>query len=89
MNTRQGNTTMIMMVEDSGLHLIPDKAYLGTTSDGEVTCTSVDTFCSDVWKSNILTKCITVEMTPDDFSGEEKIERWSSLLCTSMPEEKL
>ena len=35
----------MMVVNKSGLHLLPDKSYLGASSDGLVTCTNVDTCC--------------------------------------------
>ena len=34
-----------MIVKRSGLHFMPEKAFLGASSDGSVTCTSVDTCC--------------------------------------------
>jgi len=40
---RAGET---MIVEDSGLYLMPIKAYFGASSDGKDACTSVNTFCS-------------------------------------------
>ena len=35
-----------MVVTSCGLHLMADKSYLGTSLDGLVTCTSVDTLCN-------------------------------------------
>ena len=34
-----------LIVKRSRLHLMPEKAFLGASSDGLVTCTSVDTCC--------------------------------------------
>ena len=36
----------IMQVTCCGLHLMPEKSYLGASSDGKVFCTSVDTCCT-------------------------------------------
>ena len=35
-----------MVVTSCGLHLMEEKSYLGTSPDGLVTCTSVDTLCN-------------------------------------------
>ena len=62
-----------MIVEDSGLHLMPEKAYLGASSDGKVTCTSVDTCCSGCLEIKCpysIDKCITVEMTPGEIADK-------------------
>jgi len=56
-----------MVVKESGLHLIPDKAYLGASSDGLVTCTSVDLCCQGCLEIKCpysIDKVITVEMSP-------------------------
>ena len=34
-----------MSFEPTGLYLLPEKSYLGASSDGKLTCTSVDTCC--------------------------------------------
>ena len=59
-----------MIVKRRGLHLMQEKAFLGASSDGLVTCTSVDTCCLGCLEINKI-KCaysidknVTVEMTP-------------------------
>ena len=56
-----------MEVLPSGLHFIPEKAYLGASTDGIVVCRSVDTCCTGCLEI----KCpysidgnITIEMSP-------------------------
>ena len=52
---------------------MPSKAYLGASSDGKVTCTSVDTCCSGCLEIKCpysIDKCITVEMTPSEIASE-------------------
>ena len=34
-----------MTVTPSGLHLMPSKSYLGTSSDSLVLCSNIDTLC--------------------------------------------
>ena len=49
------------------------KAYLGASSDGKVTCTSVDTCCSGCLEIKCpynIDKCITVEMTPSEIADK-------------------
>ena len=56
-----------MIVKQSGLHLMPEKAFLGASSDGLVTCTSVDTCCLGCLEIKCpysIDKNVTVEMTP-------------------------
>ena len=56
-----------MIVKQSGLHLMPDKAFLGASSDGLVTCTNVDTCCLGCLEIKCpysIYKKLTVEMTP-------------------------
>ena len=36
----------VMQVTCCGLHLMPEKSFLGASSDGKVVCTSVDTCCN-------------------------------------------
>lgn len=57
----------IMTVKQSGLHLMPEKAFLGASSDGLVTCTNVDTCslgCLEIKCPYSIDKFVTVEMTP-------------------------
>ena len=44
-----------MVVEPTGLHFLPDKSFLGASSDGKILCKSVDTCCYG---------CLTIELTP-------------------------
>jgi len=56
-----------MVIKESGLHLIPDKAYLGASSNGLVTCTSVDLCCHgwlEIKRPYCIDKVTTVEMSP-------------------------
>ena len=61
----------LMEVLPSGLHLMPEKAYLGASTDGIVVCRSVDTCCIGCLEI----KCpysidgnITVEMSPQNIA---------------------
>ena len=36
----------IVIVEQSSLHLMSEKSYLGISSDGKVLCTSLDAYCT-------------------------------------------
>ena len=59
----------MMLVEESGLHLMPEKSYLGASSDGNVLCTSVDTCCMGCLEIKCpysIDKSITIEMSPTD-----------------------
>ena len=71
MKTRHGSATYVhnwyragetMIVEDSGLHFMPIKAYLGASSDGKDVCTSVNTFCSGFWRSSVHTAFTNVSL---------------------------
>jgi len=61
------------MVEQSGLHLMPEKVYLGASSDGQVTCTSIDTCCIGCLEIKCpysIDKCITIEMLPIEIADK-------------------
>ena len=56
-----------MIVESTGLHLLPEKPYLGASSDRKVIYTNIDTCCIGCLK----VKCpysiegnVTIELTP-------------------------
>ena len=58
-----------MIVELTGLHLMPEKPYLGASSDGKVIYTNIDTCCVGCLE----VKCpysiegnVTVQLTPDE-----------------------
>ena len=56
-----------MVVTSCGLHLIADKSYLGTSPDGPVTCTSVDTLCNgclEIKCPNSIGGFVTIELSP-------------------------
>ena len=60
-----------MVVEASGLHLMPDRSFIGASSDGKVLCRNVDT-CS---RGYLEIKCpysingqVTVSMNPTEIS---------------------
>ena len=62
-----------MIFEPSGLHLLPEKSYLGTSSDGKLTCKSADTCCNGCLEI----KCpysiggmITISMKPLDIANQ-------------------
>jgi len=61
------NREAVGVIKESGLHLIPDKAYLGASSNGLVTCTSVDLCCHGCLEIKCpysIDKVTTVEMSP-------------------------
>ena len=65
-----------MVVESTGLRLLPEKPYLGASSDGKVIFTNIDTCCIGCLEI----KCpysiegnVTVELTPDEI--EQKYGR--------------
>jgi len=54
-------------VKKCGLHFLPDKSYLGASSDGLVTCTNADTNCQgclEIESPYSTDKVVTVEMSP-------------------------
>ena len=63
----------IMQVTCCGLHLMPEKSYLGASSDGKVFCTSVDTCCTgciEIKCPYSIEKSITIELSLDDIARE-------------------
>ena len=65
----------MMTVAPSGLHLMPEKAYLGASSDGLVTCSNVDLCCLGCLEIKCpysVDKCATVGMSPKEIA--EKFE---------------
>ena len=62
-----------MIVKQSRLHMIPEKTFLGASSDGLVTCTSVDKCCLGCLKIKCpysIDKYIIVEMTPTEIANK-------------------
>ena len=87
-----------MEVLPSRLHLMPERAYLGASTDGIVVCRSVDTCCVGFLEIKCLYSIngnVTIEMSPQNIS--EKFDNFFSekkqmvncnchktlLLCTS------
>jgi len=63
----------MMMVQQSGLYLMPEKAYLSTWSDGQVIYTSIDTCfigyldIKCLYSVNI---CVTIEMLATEIADK-------------------
>ena len=64
-----------MEIEASGLHLMPDKSFIGAFSDGTVLCRKVDTCSQGCLEINV--KCpysingqITVSVSPTEIADE-------------------
>ena len=58
-----------MNVEQTGLYLLPEKSYLGASSDGKVFCSNLDTYCVgciEIKCSYSIDGCVTVELDPDE-----------------------
>ena len=58
-----------MEVEASGLHLMPEKSFIGTSSDGKVLCRNVDTCswgCLEIKCPYSINSQITVSMSPTE-----------------------
>ena len=63
----------IMQVTCCSLRLMPDKSFLGASSDGQVVCTSVDTCCMgciEIKCPHGIDKTITIQMSPGDIARE-------------------
>ena len=60
-----------MFVEQSGLHLLPEKSYLGASSDGKLRCTSADTCCNGCLEIKCpysIDGSVTNTLSPDEIS---------------------
>ena len=58
-----------MTVEPTGLYLLPEKSYLGASSDGKVFCSNLDTCCVgciEIKCPYSIDGCVTVELDPDE-----------------------
>ena len=56
-----------MVVQPTGLHLLPDKSFLGASSDGKILCKSVDTCCYGCLEIKCpysIKGIVTIELTP-------------------------
>ena len=63
----------VMQVTCCGLHLMPERSFLGATSDGKVVCTSVDTSCTGCLEIKCpysIENTVTIELSPDDIARE-------------------
>ena len=61
----------LMEVLPSGLHLMPEKAYLGASTDGIIVCRSVDTCCIGCLKMKSpysIDGNVTVEISPQNIA---------------------
>ena len=57
--------------EPTGLHLLPEKCYLGASSDGKLLCTSVDTCCYGCLEIKCpygIDGSLTITLTPDEIA---------------------
>ena len=62
-----------MEVEASGLHLMPEKSFIGASSDGKVLCKNVDTCsrgCLEIKCPYSINGQITVSMSPTEIADE-------------------
>ena len=60
-----------MTVTSSEVHLMPNKSYLGASSDGIVLCANVDTLCKgcvEVKCPYNIEKCVTIKLTPTEIA---------------------
>ena len=60
-----------MVVEASGLHLLPDKSFIGASSDGKVLCRNADTCsrgCLEIKCPYSVDHHITISMTPTEIA---------------------
>ena len=63
----------IMEMTCCGLHLMPERSFLGASSDSKVVCTSVDTCCTgciEIKCPYSIEKTVTIELSPDDIARE-------------------
>ena len=57
--------------EPTGLHLLPEKCYLGASSDGKLLCTSVDTCCCGCLEIKCpysIDGSLTINLTPNEIA---------------------
>lgn len=62
-----------MIKEPTGLHLLPDKNFLGASSDGKVLCRNVDTCCYGCLEIKCpysINNNITIELTPSEVADK-------------------
>lgn len=60
-----------MVFEPTGLHLLPEKSYLGASSDGKLLCTSVDTCCYGCLEIKCpysIDGTVTIALTPNEIA---------------------
>ena len=62
-----------MEVEASGLHLMPDRCFIGASSDGKILCRNADTCsrgCLEIKCPYSINGHTTVSMTPTEIADE-------------------
>ena len=62
-----------MIVQPTGLHLLPDKSFLGASSDGKILCRSTDTCCYGCLEIKCpysIKSTITIELTPTEIAEQ-------------------
>ena len=61
------------MVQPTGLHLLPEKSFLGASSDGKILCKSVDTCCYGCLEIKCpysIKGTVTIELTPYEIADK-------------------
>lgn len=62
-----------MVVQPTGLHLLPEKSFLGASSDGKILCKSVDTCCYGCLEIKCpysIKGTVTIELTPYEIADK-------------------
>ena len=62
-----------MVVEASGLHLLPNKSFIGASPDGRILCRNIDTCnhgCLEIKCPYSINHNVTVTMTPEEIADE-------------------
>lgn len=62
-----------MIVQPTGLHLLPDKSFLGASSDGKILCKSIDTCCYGCLEIKCpysIKGTVTIELTPYEIAEQ-------------------
>jgi len=62
-----------MVVQPTGLHLLPEKSFLGASSDGKILCRSTDTCCYGCLEIKCpysIKGAITIELTPMEIAEQ-------------------
>ena len=62
-----------MMVQVTGLYVLPDKSFLGASSDGKILCKNVDTCCYGCLEIKCpysIKGIVTIELTPFEIAEQ-------------------